>query len=224
MYVFWVHDFLWKELRFLMWGYCDRGIIQGGNGMSGISKHEARINEYLEMVHLEKRFASKITKQLLEKYCEILHSDNPPITVPLTAEQLVKQKQEMRREYLLIMQDEGEEAKKKQSLFVTRVLNTSWIVEKIDMVLGMVADFHDVGLLYREILEESYLNDKIMSVEKMAVKHSMSESGVRNTRREAIKLFAFYIWAYAQRRESEDIIAGKVSPADAVIEKLDKAS
>lgn len=192
--------------------------------MSGISKHEARINEYLEMVHLEKRFASKITKQLLEKYCEILHSDNPPITVPLTSEQVVKQKQEMRREYLLIMQDEGEEAKKKQSLFVTRVLNTSWIVEKIDMVLGMVADFHDVGSLYREILEESYLNDKIMSVEKMAVKHSMSESGVRNTRREAIKLFAFYIWAYAQRRESEDIIAGKVSPADAVIEKLDKAS
>ncbi|WP_026491404.1 hypothetical protein [Butyrivibrio sp. XPD2002] len=192
--------------------------------MSGISKHEARINEYLEMVHLEKRFVSKITKQLLEKYCEILHSDNPPITVPLTSEQVVKQKQEMRREYLLIMQDEGEEAKKKQSLFVTRVLNTSWIVEKIDMVLGMVADFHDVGSLYREILEESYLNDKIMSVEKMAVKHSMSESGVRNTRREAIKLFAFYIWAYAQRRESEDIIAGKVSPADAVIEKLDKAS
>lgn len=192
--------------------------------MSGISKHEARINEYLEMVHLEKRFASKITKQLLEKYCEILHSDNPLITVPLTSEQVVKQKQEMRREYLLIMQDEGEEAKKKQSLFVTRVLNTSWIVEKIDMVLGMVADFHDVGSLYREILEESYLNDKIMSVEKMAVKHSMSESGVRNTRREAIKLFAFYIWAYAQRRESEDIIAGKVSPADAVIEKLDKAS
>ena len=192
--------------------------------MSGISKHEARINEYLEMVHLEKRFVSKITKQLLEKYCEILHSDNPPITVPLTSEQVVKQKQEMRREYLLIMQDEGEEAKKKQSLFVTRVLNTSWIVEKIDMVLGMVADFHDVGSLYREILEESYLNDRIMSVEKMAVKHSMSESGVRNTRREAIKLFAFYIWAYAQRRESEDIIAGKVSPADAVIEKLDKAS
>ncbi|WP_035764981.1 hypothetical protein [Butyrivibrio sp. NC2002] len=192
--------------------------------MSGISKHEARINEYLEMVHLEKRFASKITKQLLEKYCEILHSGNPLITVPLTAEEVEKQKQEMRREYLLIMQDEGEEAKKKQSLFVTRVLNTSWIVEKIDMVLGMVADFHDVGSLYREILEESYLNDKIMTVEKMAVKHSMSESGVRNTRREAIKLFAFYIWAYAQRRESEDIIAGKVSPADAVNEKLDKAS
>ncbi|WP_026496682.1 hypothetical protein [Butyrivibrio sp. WCD3002] len=192
--------------------------------MSGISKHEARINEYLEMVHLEKRFASKITKQLLEKYCEILHSGNPLITVPLTDEEVEKQKQEMRREYLHIMQAEGEDVEKEQSLFVTRVLNTSWIVEKIDMVLGMVADFHDVGSLYREILEESYLNDKIMTVEKMAVKHSMSESGVRNTRREAIKLFAFYIWAYAQRRESEDIIAGKVSPADAVNEKLDKAS
>jgi hypothetical protein len=87
-----------------------------------------------------------------------------------------------------------------------------------------VADFHEVGTLYRDILCDSYLNKKILSMGELQEKYHMCDSGIRNTRREAIKLFAYVIWTYAERRELEDIAAGIVDPDLAVTKKCVKAS
>ncbi|SDB69336.1 hypothetical protein [Butyrivibrio sp. INlla16] len=191
--------------------------------MSGISKHEARINEYLELVKLDKKFAVKITRSLLEKYCNQLHSGDMN-RIPMTLQEIMEQKQQMRREYLQIMREEGEEAEKKQSIFVTKVLNTPWMESKIQMVLDQVADFHEVGPLYRDILGDSYLNVKILTMRELEKKYHMCDSSIRNTRREAIKLFAYYIWTYAERRELEDIAAGVVDSDVAVAKKCEQAS
>ena len=147
---------------------------------------------------------------MLESYRDI-KMDYRQEMPTMTPEQILKQKQEMRRELLRLMKKDTKRFKAEQEKFIIKALMAPWMWEKIEQLLNKVADFHEQGPVYKKILLLGYLTEKPLTGEALQEKiPELGDNTITYRKREAIKLFGIYIWEYALRRENEDIVAGIV--------------
>ena len=170
---------------------------------------EERIDYYIMSFDLKPSQVLKLTKLLLEEYKE--KRNLPGHTMPtMTEEEIIKQKQEMRRLFLKLMKKDIKKHKDEQAIFIYKAVRAPWLWDKILILLDKVADFGEQGPVYRKILRKSYFDKKTLTDEQLARLLHMSDDVLKYRKREAIKRFGYEIWDYAYRREHEDIIAGLV--------------
>ena len=177
--------------------------------MSRKTVMEERIDYYIMSFDLKPSQALELTKLWLEEYKEKRYP-NPEDVPTMTPEEILKQKQEMRRLFLKLMRKDIKEHKDEQAVFIYKSVRAPWLWGKISILLDKVADFGDKGPLYKKILWKAYFDKNPMTDEQLAKYLHISDDVLKYRKREAIKRFAYEIWDYAYRREHEDIIAGIV--------------
>ena len=128
----------------------------------------------------------------------------------MTVEDIRRNKQQLRREFLEIIKMPFEEAVEIYKEFILKVVYATWFDEKIDLILDQVEDFRHVGSIYRDILETCYFSDAPLTNDEATRSVGIGDSALDYRKREAIKLFGIYVFGLCQRREHEDIVAGIV--------------
>ncbi len=176
---------------------------------------EQRIDFYIQSFGLDPSLVLDMTRTMLEEYKSRRNSLNPLLLQlpPMTEEEIRKNKQELRREFLKLMKKDVKKHRNKQTTFVYKAVRATWLWDKLLLLLDMVADFSFKGELYKKILFCAYFTEgDPMTNEQLADEVNASDDVIDYRKREAIKLFGLFIWSYASRREQEDIIAGIVEP------------
>jgi hypothetical protein len=174
---------------------------------------EQRIDFYIKSFGLDPSVVLEMTRTMLEEYKDRRNALNPLLSqLPqMTDEEIRKNKQELRREFLKLMRKDKKKHEEKQRTFVYKAVRAPWLWDKLLLLLDMVADFSYKGDLYKKILYCAYFTeDDPMTNEQLADEVDVSDDVIDYRKREAIKLFGLFIWSYASRREQEDIIAGIV--------------
>jgi hypothetical protein len=176
---------------------------------------EQRIDFYIKSFGLDPAVVLDMTRKMLEEYKDRRKSFNPLMLQlpPMTEKEILKNKQELRREFLKLMKKDRKKHNEAQTTFVYKAVRAPWLWDKLIGLLDMVADFSYKGELYKKILWSAYFtDDDPMTNEQLADEVNVSDDVIDYRKREAIKLFGLFIWIYASRREQEDIIAGIVKP------------
>jgi len=117
------------------------------------------------------------------------------------------EKRKVRREYLLLMRGAS---KKDHKEFVWEALSVNWIDEKIEMIINEIAGYDEVGILYKTILEETYLKEKPLKGDALYRACGVGRSAYFARRAEAVTLFGILTYKYAYRREKEDVATGVI--------------
>ena len=130
----------------------------------------------------------------------------------VSEEEIIRDKQEIRRKLLEIELDKDEDTKKRQMVFVHQAIRAPWLGDKIKQFLDHVAMYSgdDLGDLYRSILVKEYFTDFPKKNWQVANISGVSEGVIEYRKREAIKLFGILIWKYCEERETEDIWKGVI--------------
>ena len=177
--------------------------------MPRLTKDEERINYICESNDFDPKIVYNLTKILLEGYKARLSAEPIP-TMVMSAEEIQREKQAMRREFLKLMRKDPELSKDEQGTFIFKAIKAPWMWDKILYILDKVEDFRTTGPTYRLILEHAYFSKNPMSNDALPQVVRVSESAIDYRKREAIKMFGIYIWEYCFRRENEDIAMGVV--------------
>lgn len=178
---------------------------------------EQRIDRYIRSFGLDPSVVLEMTRTMLEEYKEERNSDNPLFSQPppMTKEQIIKNKQELRREFLKLMKKASKKHREAQKTFVIKAVRAPWLWDRLLLLLDMVADFSKKGELYKRILLCAYFtDDDPLTNEQLAEEVDVSDDVIDYRKREAIKVFGLLIWHHAWRREIEDIMAGVVDKDD----------
>ena len=122
-------------------------------------------------------------------------------------EDVPAEKRKIRREYLLLMKGA---TKKDHREFVWEALSVNWIDEKIQMIIDEIAGYEEVGEVYKNILEETYLKEKPLKGEALYRACRVGRSSYFTKRAEACTLFGILTYRYAKRREDEDVATGLI--------------
>ena len=167
------------------------------------------ISDMCENEGIEERKVEKCSTYLFETYfkakrarrfSELKKAVNNNDIIETEAKK-TEEKKKMRHEYLLLMQGVK---KVDQRKFVLAALSTSWIDEKIEMIINEIADLCDNGTLYRTILIETYLKEKPLKREELYRACGLGRTAYFDRRKEALLLFGILTYKYAHRREQED--------------------
>lgn len=177
--------------------------------MPRLTKDEERINYICESNDFDPKTVYNLSKIMLEGYRSRLSTEQIP-TMVMSADEILMEKQSMRRVFLKLMRKNLEGAKDEQGIFIFKAIKAPWMWDKILYILDRVEDFRTTGPTYRLILEHAYFSKNPMSNDALPQVVRVSESAIDYRKREAIKLFGIYIWEYCFRRENEDIALGIV--------------
>ena len=170
---------------------------------------EKRIDVIITSYDLAPADVLELTRIMLESYRDVKGNENSSMP-SMTPKEILKQKQEMRRELLRLMKKDIKRFKAEQEKFIVKAIRAPWMWEKIEYLLDKVADFSDQGKNYKKILLYGYLKGVMTNEQLEEAIPELGENTITYRKREAIKLFGIYIWDYALRRENEDIVAGIV--------------
>ena len=143
----------------------------------------------------ENYFKSKRTR----RFGELKKTGNLSGMIIETDAKIKAEKRKIRHDYLLLMQGSKVDPRR----FVIAALSTSWIDEKIEMIINEMVSLCENGALYKTILEETYLKEKPLKYEALYTACGLC--------RKALLLFGVLTYKYANRREQEDIINGDIS-------------
>ncbi len=146
-----------------------------------------------------------------------LYQDAKVIKLPGTAkileEDVSKQKQNIRRQFLEIVRSFASSSKSNvkedaewDSIkpFVWDTLSVSWIDEKIYLILDQLEEFPPDGKLYRKILEKNYLQKEYLSELQLFEEFHLKKTAYYKKRKDAITLFGVLMWSHAQQIEDEE--------------------
>ena len=90
---------------------------------------EQRIDRYIRSFGLDPSVVLEMTRTMLEEYKEERNSDNPLFSQPppMTKEQIIKNKQELRREFLKLMKKASKKHRETQKTFVVKAVRAPWL-------------------------------------------------------------------------------------------------
>lgn len=168
-----------------------------------MSKNEQRIDNWCMRENFEPTLVLELTRVLLEhfrsglKISDMFHPN-------LTEENLKKQKDTMRRDFLEAIRLPMDDSLDLQDSLFQELRDCPWMRPLIEQVLEEIAATVDEGQLYKRIIENYYLNDNPMSNDEMSRTESLSSASIERKKREAIKCFGISIYRYAYRRECEE--------------------
>lgn len=180
--------------------------------MARKTNDEIMIDALCESYGLRSKAVYDLTKIILEGYKKGYGKTVIPLNI-FSEQEIIREKQEMRREFLRLMSKDPRFARKEQQAFILRALRAPWMMEKIHMLLNEVGNYEQIGGLYKSIIIRGYGPEFAMTNEEVAKAEHVSDAVIDYRKREAIKLFGIKIWEYCYRRENEDIAAGLVDNA-----------
>ena len=173
--------------------------------MTRLSSDEKRINQKCKAAGLDPQHVLRISRSCLEQARDGFDAQVKKANI-MTRDQIEKDMNAKRRKFLRIMKNVPEDNKQfdKYETIITEIHNTPWIAEVIAVVLAEVTAYRNSGGEYKLILEKCYFSDETLSKKDLADLLYRSDSYVTSKKREAIKLFGFLLYDYAERRESEE--------------------
>lgn len=177
--------------------------------MARMTTDERRINFICGEIGFKPDTVYEFTKMMLIEYKRRKDLIGLPIK-EMSIEEAHLNKQQLRREFLQIMQRPFEEALECYKEFVLKVVYATWFDEKVAQMLDQVEDFRHVGSIYRDILETCYFSDVPLTNDEATRSVGIGDSALDYRKREAIKLFGAIIYSFCLRRENEDLVAGIV--------------
>lgn len=197
--------------------------------MSKRLKGEELAKELCRQEKLTFETVSLLTEALLCKYAvgrsQALKGPNN-----MTPEEIIKEKQYIRRRYIEIMTGVIPYSEQTYSDFAWDVVRTRWFMDKAEMILDAIEELVDgkvsdtaynpslegehrlEGKQMKTILKMAYLGteNKIMNKKSICAEMEISETTYERRHPNAVVLFGILMWIYANRREQEDINAGIV--------------
>ena len=110
---------------------------------------EQRIDFYIKSFGLDPAVVLDMTRKMLEEYKDRRKSFNPLMLQlpPMTEKEILKNKQELRREFLKLMKKDRKKHNEAQTTFVYKAVRAPWLWDKLIGLLDMVADFSYKGEL-----------------------------------------------------------------------------
>ena len=164
----------------------------------------------------ENFFKSKRTR----RFGELKKTGNLSGMIIETDAKIKAEKRKIRHDYLLLMQGSKVDPRR----FVIAALSTSWIDEKIEMIINEMVSLCENGALYKTILEETYLKEKPLKYEALYTACGLCRTTYFERRKEALLLFGVLTYKYANRREQEDIINGDISNEAEIVEGISQSA
>lgn len=148
----------------------------------------------------------------------------------MTKEEIIKEKQEIRRRYIDIINGTVPYSEAVYGDFAWDVVRTRWFMDKAENILDVIEELVDgtvsktpydpkkqgehklEGKQLKTILKLAYLDteNRIKTKKEICSIMAISEATYDRRLPSAIVLFGILMWIYANRREQEDINAGLV--------------
>lgn len=167
------------------------------------SINEQRIDNLCILEGFVPKVVYILTKMLLEHFRSGIQASRL-FQCKLSAEGEVKQRRQIRRDFLKAIRLAIDESREYQDRLFQSLRECPWMPSLIKMVLDEIAVTFDEGDLYKAIITDYYLIEENLTNEEIAEQLGLSTSSLERKKREAIKCFGICMYRYAYRREEED--------------------